>query len=435
MNDLVAYRGTGLIPVASYARTSEDFRQRDGHGVRHQLRINERTARQQGCRVVAVYADNGLSASRPGVARPGFDRMLGDLLRGSTSDGQEIRGVVCVADDRLYRRPEDFSRFYASLTAREGRVYVDPRGVRDPYSQEGLLQAVRSLDAAVTETRVRSQRITNWHWARAVEGVPHSGPRPFGWQEDRITLHPYEAVLVQRAISDRIGGKAVRAIARDWCDLGVTGTRGGRPNAQTVTQIITAPRVCGYRANKGVLLLVPGTTRPVPGQWAPIVPPERWQAVCATFSPGSLYLHRGSGAPRLTEERAKPRRIGSGLLRCGSQRSDGTECRGAMSAQKGRSKRSPYVYTCRSCSRCSISGPLADEALERLLFSAAPEHARLSETVRRRWTGGDMDVDEKRRALRSVLACCVVRPGVKGNPSWDHTRVQPVFRRVVGESP
>lgn len=131
------------------------------------------------------------------------------------------------------------------------------------------MQAVRSLDAAVTETRVRSRRLTNWHWARAVEGVPHSGPRPFGWLEDRISLHPDEAELVARAVGERVSGKAVRAIARSWCELGVTGTRGGRPNGQTVTQIMTAPRVCGYRANRGELLLDPATGAPVLGQWGP----------------------------------------------------------------------------------------------------------------------------------------------------------------------
>lgn len=56
----------GLIPVVSYARTSEDIRQRDGHGVRHQLRINERTAQERGCTVVEAYSDNGLSASKAG---------------------------------------------------------------------------------------------------------------------------------------------------------------------------------------------------------------------------------------------------------------------------------------------------------------------------------------------------------------------------------
>ena len=419
----------GLIPVVSYARTSEDDRQRDGHGVRFQLRINERTARDHGCVVITAYSDNGRSASKEGVARPGFDRMVADLVRGRTDSGQRIEGVVCVADDRLYRRAEDLTRFLAALTSSPGRIHLDQGGVRDPYSQEGLMQAVRSLDAAVTETRIRSRRLSNWHWARAVEGVPHSGPRPFGWLEDRITLHAEEADLVARAIGERISGKAVRAIARDWCELGITGTRGGRPNGQTVTQIITAPRVCGYRANRGELLMAPETGAPVLGQWEPIVPPEDWQAVCATFSPGSLFMHRGSGAPRRTGiPRPAPRHLGTGFLRCGARRADGTLCGGAMCAQKGRSKQSPYVYSCCSCGRCSISGPLADTALERLLFDEGPERGRLSECTRHRWQHDEMPLQEKRKIVASAFVHCVIRPGAKGQHSWDFSRVEPVWR-------
>lgn len=417
-----------LVPVVSYARTSEGFRQRDGHGVRHQLRINERTAREHGCTVIAAYSDSGRSASREGTTRPGFDHLVADLARGSVDSGRRIDGVVCVADDRLYRRPEDLARFFAALTSFPGRIYVDPQGVRDPYSQEGLLQAVRSLEAAATETRVRSRRLANWHWARAVEGIPHSGPRPFGWQGDRVTLHPVESGLVKQAIADRVAGKAVRAISREWCDLGVTGTRGGRPNAQTVTQTMTAPRVCGYRANRGSLLLDPETGQPVLGQWEPIVTPDEWLAVCATFGAGSLYLHRGSGAPRLTGQRGAPRYLASGILRCGARRDDGTVCGGSLCGQKGRSGKSPYVYSCRDCGRCSISGPLAEEALERLVFSEAPGQARPLENVRHRWQAGELRIEEKRKIITTVIARCVVRPGVKGNPTWDYSRVEPVWR-------
>ncbi|WP_328223934.1 recombinase family protein [Streptomyces sp. NBC_00310] len=427
MHGFAVHEPTGLIRVVSYARTSEDVRQRDGHGVRHQLRVNERTALDHGCEIIATYSDNGRSASRTGVVRPGFDGLIADLARGQTETGQSIEGVVCVADDRLYRRAEDLARFFAALTSRPGRVYVDPQGVRDPYSQEGLLQAVRSLDASVTETRVRSRRLSNWHWARAVEGVPHSGPRPFGWRDDRITLHPDEAHLVRQAISDRIGGKAVRAIARDWCDLGVTGTRGGKPNGQAVTQIITTPRVCGYRANNGQLLLVPETRRPVLGQWEPIVTPGQWQAVCATFSPGSLYLHRGSGAPRVAGSRTAPRHLGSGFLRCGAQRPDGPVCRGPLCAQKGKSKKSPYVYSCRCCGRCSISGPLADKIIERSILTEAYGRG-VPEAACRRWESGQMGVEEKRELIGSAITHFMVRPGVKGDHSWDYSRLEPVWR-------
>ncbi|WP_217241305.1 recombinase family protein [Streptomyces sp. AC555_RSS877] len=416
--------------MSSYARTSEDVRQRDGHGVRYQSRVNERIAQEHGCVVVARYSDNGISASRAGVVRPGFDRLLTDLTWGCTGGGQPILGVVCVADDRLYRRAEDLARFFAALTSLPGRIHVDPQGVRDPYSPEGLSRAVQSLDAAVAETQVRSRRLLDWHWARAVEGVPHSGPRPFGWQEDRITLFPDEARLVKQAIDDRIAGKAVRAIARDWCELGVTGSRGGRPNPQTVTQIMTAPRVFGYRANKGQLLLAPETGQPVLGQWEPIVTPDEWRAVCATFSPGSLYLHRGSGAPRLTgKEKPAPRHLATGFLRCGAQAPDGIVCRGALCAQKGRSKKSPYVYSCRSCGRCSISGPLTDEVLERLIVSNTEGPVRLSDAMRERWQSGEMEIEEKREIVGSVVASCLVRPGVKGARAWDHSRVEPVLKR------
>ncbi|WP_369276312.1 recombinase family protein [Streptomyces sp. R11] len=76
----------------SYARTSQDVRERDGHGVRNQLRINERTAREHGCILVATYSDNGRSASKERVVRPGFDRLVADLARGHIDSGQQVEG-------------------------------------------------------------------------------------------------------------------------------------------------------------------------------------------------------------------------------------------------------------------------------------------------------------------------------------------------------
>ncbi|MEV7525809.1 recombinase family protein [Streptomyces sp. NPDC091371] len=255
------------MPVASYARTSQDSSQGDGRGVRNQHRINERTAREHGCVVVATYTDNACSATKDNRERPAFEHLLADLHRGHAFTAGPLRGVVAVADDRLYRRPEDFIRFMAALTSAPGRVYVDRGGLRDPYSKAGLLQGAACLQGAVAERGMRSRRVQDWHWSRAMDGLPHSGPRPFGWLGDRQTLHPVESELVRKAIEHRIAGGSMGQVAREWVALGVTGTRGGRPNPQTITQIITAPRVCGFRANRGELMVDPDTGMPLVGVW------------------------------------------------------------------------------------------------------------------------------------------------------------------------
>ncbi|MFD7032862.1 recombinase family protein [Streptomyces sp. NPDC059917] len=427
----------GPIPVASYARTSQDSPASDARGVRRQHRINERTAREHGCVVVATYADNACSATKEDRNRPAFERLLADLHGGRGSDSRRLAGVVAVADDRLYRRPEDFIRYMAALTSAPGRVHVDRDGLRDPYGEVGLLRGVDSLRAAAEEGRIRGRRVQDWHWSRAMEGLPHSGPRPFGWQEDRRTLHTVESELVRRAVEDRIAGKSIGEVARRWCALGITGTRGGRPNPQTVTQILTAPRVCGFRAHRGELLTDARTGEPLLGTWQVIVTPEQWTAVCATFSAGSLYKHRGPLAPRLTGRRAGPSYLASGFLRCGAEVAGGGTCDQPMGGGKStRSLRSPYNYRCdgaagRGCGKCAISGPLVEEAIARLLFPEdAPGAGRLPDSIRSRWCAGEMGFDEKRRVIASVFERLVIRPGKKGSPIWDHSRVVPVWRRA-----
>ncbi|MET8292886.1 recombinase family protein [Streptomyces sp. NPDC005180] len=421
-----------LIPVASYARTSQDSRPRDERGVRNQHRINERTARDHGCVVVATYTDNARSATKDDRQRTGFDRLLADLHRGHAFTAGPLRGVVAVADDRLYRRPDDFIRFMAALTSEPDRVYVGRDGLRDPYTKQGLLQGVESLQGAVAEGKMRSLRVQDWHWSRAMDGLPHSGPRPFGWQEDRQTLHPVESELVRKAIEDRIAGSSMGQVAREWAALGMTGTRGGRPNPQTVTQIITAPRVCGFRAHRGELLIDPDTGRPLVGAWEAIVPPAQWAAVCATFSAGSLYMHRGPLSPRLTGRKAGPKYVASGFLRCGAETEGGGRCDQLMGGGKTASRKSPYNYVCtagRGCGRCAISGPLVEEAIERLLFPAdGKAKVRLPESMRARWRSGDMGFEEKRRVIGSVFAHLVITPGKKGCVTWDHSRVVPVWK-------
>lgn len=422
-----------LIGVASYARTSEQRQGVGSRGVSDQHRINRRTCAEHGFVVVKEYTDGGRSASRPGVLRPGFERLLADLQRGDTDDGVVLRGVACVADDRLYRRVDDYARFVAAFTGQGGRIYVQQTGPRDLYTRAGFLDGAESVRFAVRETEVRSRRVTNWHWSRAVDGLPHSGPRPFGWAEDRMTLHPTESTLLRNAIIERINGRPVSQIASEWKRLGVTGTRGKAPNAQTVTQMMTAPRVCGYRANRGVIVRDPETGKPVLGGWATLVSAEQWEAVCRTFSPGSTYLHRGSGAPRLTNRTAGPRYLASGLIRCRNRIEDGKECGAKMGGRRQpKSRRSPHVYFCSGCGGCTISGPLVDDVIRSaLLTDEYGRPLRLPDPVAHRWVSGRMGLMERREVIARFLSEIKIRPGVKGCGRWDRTRVVLTWRETA----
>lgn len=39
-----------------------------------------------------------------------------------------------------------------------------------------------------------------------------------------------------------------------------------------------------------------------------------------------------------------------------------------------------------------------------------------------------MTLEDKRKIVMSVLTHCLVHPGVKGEHSWDFSRVEPVWR-------
>lgn len=54
------------------------------------------------------------------------------------------------------------------------------------------------------------------HRSRAESGKPVGGTRPFGRQEDRLTLDPIEAPLLAKAVEQFIAGRSMHAIVSDW---------------------------------------------------------------------------------------------------------------------------------------------------------------------------------------------------------------------------
>ncbi|MDH6462098.1 DNA invertase Pin-like site-specific DNA recombinase [Micromonospora sp. A200] len=379
--DLLADHPDAVL-VGAYSRISDDWRKNNtkkakasawaaGKGVANQHRRNDKNAARHGLIIVHRYTDNDLTASSDDLVRPDFEAMLRDLRAGRTKTGYRLDGIIAVDQDRVQRTSVAWERFVDALHARPGRMLWTPSGSMD-LTDEG--EVIKSGIMAVlnrAESMKKKRRIRDWHQDLILDGLPHSGPRPFGWEEDKMTLRKAESDFLAWAIRERIKGKALPTLCAEAERRGLKGSKGGTIVPTTLSQMMTAPRVCGYRANRGTLALDENDA-PIVGKWETIVTPAEWEAVCATFGAGSTYLHRGPGAPRVTGKPKTVKYLASQLLKCMNRiERDGETriCNGSLNGSPTKSARSPYTYRCGGCNKNSIAGPMVDRQIMRLLLA------------------------------------------------------------------
>ncbi|MFE4611541.1 recombinase family protein [Streptomyces niveus] len=268
--------------VVAYARISFDGRVKDAHGVEDQHRDMTDDARRLGWMIAYRYTDNDKSASKETVIRDDFEQLIADLAAGATPEGYPIHGVMAVNDDRLYRRPSDWERYLKAFTSKEGRVYHDSNGVQDLYAEGFEIKGLVGVAMSLSETRKKQRRSRNSHRSRAVRGQSTSAWRPFGWDDDKVTLRPQEADAIRKAVHDVIAGALVSEITLRWKEAEFITSRGNLFQYATVKQVLTNARLCGYREIKGELVR-DGDDQPIVGEWDSIITPKEWYAVTATI--------------------------------------------------------------------------------------------------------------------------------------------------------
>ncbi|WP_084959487.1 recombinase family protein [Thermoactinospora rubra] len=397
------------IPVVSYARISADNRG-DEHGVRDQHKVNRETAARLGWTVVAEFTDNDKSAAKADVYRDDFEAMLKVLKAGKLPDGRPVQGVVIVAEDRLARRPGDYERFVEAITYKDGRVYADARGSKDLYSEDtesmGLFGAVISK----MEVRKMQRRMRRSHQARAEQGKPVGGPRPFGWLPDRLTLHPEEAPLLRKAALDFAGGRSLDSIVKEWRRHGVLTSRGNPWIRMTLRSALANPRLCGWRAIGGELVR-DAKGEPIVGQWEPILTPEEWQAVMAVMNArkGHWVNRDGSvGSPIPTDQR-EHRYLLSGILRCGKPKPEGGICNKPLRCRPGKSGVGPHVYLCPGksdggCGGISRRGDKIDEFISEALLASLEEKELRRRKERPAAWAGEKELNAAKKRLDELSA-------------------------------
>jgi DNA invertase Pin-like site-specific DNA recombinase len=302
--------------VGLYCRISQDG---EGHGlgVTRQERDCRHLSERRGWEVIEVYVDNDLSAYS-GKPRPAYQRLLADVETG------HIDAVVAWHPDRLHRSPVELEAFI-DLVERSGvSVETVQAGRVDLATPSGRMNARMLGTVARYESEHKSDRIRRKHRELAEAGkVSGGGPRPFGFEADRITHRPAEVELVWEAARRFLAGESLYRIAADWSHRGVQTSTGAAWSTTALKTFLTAPRIAGLRSHHGEIT--------GPAVWAPILDELTWRRVTALLTDPARKRKRAIRSYLLT-----------GLLRCG-------RCATPMVAtprqtKTGGGKRGVYTY-------------------------------------------------------------------------------------------
>lgn len=238
---------TAVVRAGIYARISSD-REGDGLGVARQIEDCERLAERKGWRVVEQYVDDDVSAWS-GKRRPQYLRSLHDLETGT------IDGLLVYDLDRLHRQPSELESFIELCSRLRLTNVASVSGDIDLTTPDGQFQA-RILGAvAKKESDDKSRRIRRKHEEIAASGkVSGGGSRPYGYEDDKLTIRPAEAAIIADCAKRLLAGEPVRSIAADLIARGVPTSTGGEWSPQSLRRMLASPRISGQRVHRGEIV-------------------------------------------------------------------------------------------------------------------------------------------------------------------------------------
>ncbi|MCP3939107.1 MAG: recombinase family protein, partial [Actinomycetia bacterium] len=167
------------VAAAIYCRISLD-KTGEGLGVARQQELCRKLAADKGWTVAEAYVDESVSAYS-GRIRHEYRRMIGDLEAGRRD------GVICVDLDRLVRRPAELEEF-VEIADRLRIPLANASGDTDLSTSDGRLKARIIGAVARQESERKAERVAREAEQAARRGLPRGSRRPFGWEEDKVTV-------------------------------------------------------------------------------------------------------------------------------------------------------------------------------------------------------------------------------------------------------
>lgn len=227
--------------------------------VSNQIEICEEIAADEGYTLYPadIYADDGIAASGKAIddttleARPGAQACLAALRSG------EFDVLIAVEGERLARTYLDGLEWITASADGGVTWHLDTDGMLNPATPAGEETAVSIFASGRREGRVRNARQKRRYDRERAAGNPLWGTRPFGYENDRVTLRKSEADLIRTAVQDYLAHKrSMLRIAKDWNTANVK-TDGMLPRQADLAEGRTV------RERKGR----DGVSRPVRGIW------------------------------------------------------------------------------------------------------------------------------------------------------------------------
>jgi site-specific DNA recombinase len=256
------------VRAVVYLRQSLD-RHGTGAAVDRQREDAEKLVAMRGWTIVATHTDNDTSAAGR-KARPGFDATMRAV------ENDDADAVVAWSLDRLTRNRRDTLRLVETCEKARATVALVRGSDLDMSTPAGRLVADLLAATARSEIDVKGDRQRRALAQAAQQGKPPPGRRPFGYNDDRITLRPSEARLVRLGYERILAGGSLRGVAREWNAAGAVTAHGGPWRPDSVRDVLLRARNAGLREYRGEVVAT--------GTWKRIVSEETWRAVVAVLT-------------------------------------------------------------------------------------------------------------------------------------------------------
>jgi site-specific DNA recombinase len=300
--------------AAIYTRISQD-RTGAGLGIERQEADCRALAEQLGWEIVAVHADNDLSAYS-GKPRPGYRALLADLRAGVAD------AVIVWHTDRLHRSPAELEEYIGvceprgvpTMTVKAGPIDLATPAGRMVARQLGAVGRYEVEHMIERQQRARLQAATAGKWG--------GGRRPFGYEADGVTVNEVEADALRWAATQVLAGASLTGTAAKLNDRGVRTATGKAWRSTELRRALVRPRNAGLMVHRGQVVGGAG--------WPAILDEDTWRGVCAVLEDPT----------RRTNTTVARRWLLSGLAVCGV-------CGAPVFATASGRRRHKPVYTCR----------------------------------------------------------------------------------------